>query len=116
MTTELQDTRRHTTRQHSVRPRTAAKPTYPSTPSPDTLHAPVFDLEGGALGLLGVVETGEVEDDLVVADDDLCGTGVLGGEGVLEDGLVVVGLRRDIEGERVRARGGGEVREEGDGV
>lgn len=51
-----------------------------------------------------------------MADNDLCGTGVLGGEGVLEDGLVVVGLRRDIEEERVRGRGGGEVREEGDRV
>lgn len=43
-----------------------------------------------------------------MADNDLVDTGVLVREGVLEDSLVVLGLRCDIEEERFRGRGGWE--------
>lgn len=48
----------------------------------------------------GVIKAGEVEDDLVVANNDLLGTGVLSGKGVLEDGLVIFSLQCDKQEER----------------
>lgn len=50
-----------------------------------------------------------------MADNDLVDTGVLVREGVLEDSLVVLGLRRDIEEEKVRGRGGWESERKGMG-
>lgn len=41
-----------------------------------------------------------------MADDDLLRTGVHGGKGVLEDGLVVFGLHGVVEEERFRERVG----------
>lgn len=58
------------------------------------------------MGLLGAVKAGEVEDDLVVADNDLMRTGVRGGKGVLEDGLVVFRLHGGVEEEIIRGRAG----------
>lgn len=42
-----------------------------------------------------------------MADNDFLRTGVHGGKGVLEDGLVVFGLRGHVDKEMIRGRVGG---------
>lgn len=94
----------HSTSEKDGRPCTSAITTNPPNPTLHTpSHGPIFDLEGGTLGLHGIIVAGEVEYDLVMADNDLLGGGFLAGKGVLEDGLVVLRLHSGVE-ERIRRR------------